>query len=255
LVDDKIFGLAGKVAVVTGGSSGIGLGCARFLSDMGASVVLADIDEAGGRAAESDIGKNCLFVKCDVTRDVDCRNMASVALARFGRVDILVNCAGIIRRKNVLELTEEEWDLSVDVTLKSIYLVSRHLIPFMVRNGGGSIVNIASGWGIKGGPKAVSYCAAKGGVVNMTRAMAIDHGPQNIRVNSVSPGDTDTPLLRDEARQLGIAEEKWLEESADRPLKRLGAPEDIAMAVYFLVSGLSPWVTGANLVVDGGGTA
>jgi NAD(P)-dependent dehydrogenase (short-subunit alcohol dehydrogenase family) len=89
----------------------------------------------------------------------------------------------------------------------------------------------------------------------MTRAMAIDHGPQNIRVNSVSPGDTDTPLLRDEARQLGIDETKWLRESAERPLKRLGTPQDIAMAVYFLASDLSPWITGANLVVDGGGTA
>jgi len=161
----------------------------------------------------------------------------------------------VIKRKDVVQLTEKEWDLSIDITLKGIYLVSRHLIPFMARGGGGSIVNIASGWGIKGGPKAVSYCAAKGGVINMTRAMAIDHGPQNIRVNSVSPGDTDTPLLRDEARQLGIDETKWLRESAERPLKRLGTPQDIAMAVYFLASDLSPWITGANLVVDGGGTA
>lgn len=253
--DDSVFRLDGKVAVITGGSSGIGLECARFLSRMGAAVVLADIDEPGGRAAESDLGRQSLFVKCDVTKDEDCRNMATVVMARFGKVDILVNCAGVIRRKDIAELDEKEWDLSIDVTLKSVFLVSRHLIPFMARNGGGSIVNIASGWGIKGGPKAVSYCAAKGGVVNMTRAMAIDHGPQGIRVNSVSPGDTDTPLLRDEARQLGIDEKKWLQESADRPLKRLGTPEDIAMAVYFLVSGLSPWVTGANLVVDGGGTA
>ena len=116
-------------------------------------------------------------------------------------------------------------------------------------------MNIASGWGVKGGPRAVSYCAAKGGIINMTRAMAIDHGHQNIRVNSVSPGDTDTPLLRDEGRQLGVDEDKWLAESAERPLRRLGRPDDIAMAVYFLVSGLSPWITGANLVVDGGGIA
>lgn len=255
MTGDDIFRLDGKVAVVTGGGSGIGLGCGKFLSRVGASVVLADIDASMGRKAESDIGGNCLFVKCDVTSDEDCRNMASAVVARFGRVDILVNCAGVIRRKDVVDLSEKEWDLSIDVTLKGTYLVSKYLIPFMARGGGGSIVNIGSGWGVKGGPKAVSYCAAKGGVINMTRAMAIDHGPQNIRVNSVSPGDTDTPLLRDEARQLGIDENKWLEESAERPLQRLGTPEDIAMAVYFLVSGLSPWITGANLVVDGGGTA
>ncbi|MDO9507814.1 MAG: SDR family oxidoreductase [Thermovirgaceae bacterium] len=255
MANEELFRLDGKSAVITGGASGIGLGCGKFLSDMGASVVLVDLDEGKGRAAEAEIGSRCLFVRCDVTKDEDCRNMASSAVARFGRVDILVNCAGVIRRKDVVELGEKDWDLSIDVTLKGTFLVSKHLIPFMARAGGGSIVNIGSGWGVKGGPKAVSYCAAKGGVINMTRAMAIDHGPQNIRVNAVSPGDTDTPLLRDEARQLGINEEKWLEDSAERPLKRLGRPEDIAMAVYFLVSGLSPWITGANLIVDGGGTA
>ena len=255
MINEVLFRLDGKTAVITGGASGIGKGCGKFLSEMGASVVLADLDEKKGREAEAEIGGRCLFVRCDVTRDEDCRNMASVAVARFGGVDILVNCAGVIRRRDVVELEERDWDLSIDVTLKGTYLVSRHLIPFMVRSGGGSIVNIGSGWGVKGGPKAVSYCAAQGGVINMTRAMAIDHGPQNIRVNSVSPGDTDTPLLRDEAHQLGIDEKKWLEESAERPLKRLGTPEDIAMAVYFLVSGLSPWITGANLIVDGGGTA
>ncbi len=253
--NEKLFSLEGKTAIITGGASGIGLGCGKFLSGMGASVVLVDLDEEKGRIAEAEIGNRCIFVKCDVTRDEDCRNMASVVVARFGSVDILVNCAGVIRRKNVIELDERDWDLSIDATLKGTYLVSKYLIPFMIRAGGGSIVNIGSGWGVKGGPKAVSYCAAKGGIINMTRAMAIDHGPQNIRVNSVSPGDTDTPLLRDEARQLGIDEEQWLKESAERPLRRLGNPEDIAMAVYFLVSGLSPWITGANLMVDGGGTA
>ena len=135
MIDEKIFRLDGKVAVVTGGSSGIGLGCARFLSEMGSSVVLADIDEAGGRSAEAAIGRGSLFVRCDVSSDEDCRNMASAVIARFGQVDILVNCAGMIRRKDVVQLTEKEWDLSIDVTLKGIYLVSRHLIPFMARGG------------------------------------------------------------------------------------------------------------------------
>jgi NAD(P)-dependent dehydrogenase (short-subunit alcohol dehydrogenase family) len=252
---EELFRLDGRTAVITGGASGIGLGCCKFLSMMGASVVLADLDEGKGRTAEGEIGGRSLFVKCDVTSDEDCRNMASAAVARFGRVDYLVNCAGVIRRKNVVDLTEKEWDLTLDVTLKGAFLASKYLIPFMARIGGGSIVNIASGWGVKGGPRAVSYCAAKGGIINMTRAMAIDHGHQNIRVNYVSPGDTDTPLLRDEGRQWGVDEDKWLAESAERPLRRLGRPDDIAMAVYFLVSGLSPWITGANLVVDGGGIA
>jgi NAD(P)-dependent dehydrogenase (short-subunit alcohol dehydrogenase family) len=174
---------------------------------------------------------------------------------KFGRVDVLVNCAGVIRRKSVVDLTEEDWDIVIDVGLKGTFLVSKHLIPLMAAGGGGSIINIGSGWGVKGGPKAAAYCAAKGGIINLTRAMAIDHGPQNIRVNCVSPGDTDTPLLRDEARQLGIDEDEWLAESAERPLARLGEPKDVAMAVYFLASDLSSWISGANLVVDGGGTA
>jgi NAD(P)-dependent dehydrogenase (short-subunit alcohol dehydrogenase family) len=117
------------------------------------------------------------------------------------------------------------------------------------------MVTFGSGWGLKGGPRAVSYCASKGAVVNLTRAMAIDHGPQNIRVNCVCPGDTDTPMLRGEARQLGIDEGTFLASSAERPLARLGTPEDIAQAVLYLVSDASAWVTGASLVVDGGGIA
>ncbi|MCF7936633.1 MAG: SDR family oxidoreductase [Synergistales bacterium] len=251
----KTFGLEGKVAVVTGAASGIGRGCARFLAETGASVVLADINRSDGEAAVSELGKAARFVECDVTSADSCRRMAETVGNAFGGVDILVNCAGVIRRQSVVDLEEKDWDISLDVTLKGVYMVSRFVVPLLERRGGGSIINIGSGWGISGGPKAAAYCAAKGGVVNLTRAMCIDHGPQNIRVNCVSPGDVDTPLLREEGRQLGMDEQEWLKESADRPIARLGRPEDIARAVYFLASDLSQWVSGANLVVDGGGTA
>ena len=126
----------------------------------------------------------------------------------------------------------------------------------MAEGGGGSIINTGSGWGLKGGDKAAAYCAVKGGIVNLTRAMAIDHGSQNIRVNSVNPGDTDTALLREEGRQLGHETQAFLKDSAKgRPLERLGTPEDIAKAVLFLASDLSSWVTGTAIVVDGGGIA
>jgi len=125
----------------------------------------------------------------------------------------------------------------------------------MEKNGGGSIINTGSGWGLKGGDQAAAYCAAKAGVVNLTRGMAIDHGPAGIRVNCVCPGDTDTPLLRDEAKQLSRDEASFLVASAERPLNRLGTPQDIANAVLFLASGMSAWVTGSVLVVDGGGLA
>jgi NAD(P)-dependent dehydrogenase (short-subunit alcohol dehydrogenase family) len=125
----------------------------------------------------------------------------------------------------------------------------------MIKNGGGSIINTGSGWSLKGGENAVSYCAMKGGTLNMTRAMAIDHGKHNIRVNCVCPGDVDTPLLRSECRQLGEDVNEFMKEAAYRPLNRVGAPEDVANAVLFFASDLSTWVTGAYLVVDGGGIA
>jgi NAD(P)-dependent dehydrogenase (short-subunit alcohol dehydrogenase family) len=125
----------------------------------------------------------------------------------------------------------------------------------MIRSGGGSIINIGSGWSLKGGPRAASYCAAKGGVVNLTRAMAIDHGKHNIRVNCVCPGDVDTPMLRSECDQLGEDPATFMREAANRPLGRVGTPEDIANAVLFLASPMSSWITGAALVVDGGGLA
>ncbi len=250
----KVFSLSGKVIVVTGAASGIGHGVASFLREAGASVVLTDLDKEKGEKAAREMGEGAFFLPCNVTSNEDCRALGAALKEKFGAIQGLVNCAGVIRRKNSVDLEEKDWDISIDVSLKGTWLVSKYLLPLMMEKGG-SVVNIGSGWGIKGGPNAVSYCAAKGGIVNMTRAMCIDHGARNIRVNCVSPGDVDTPLLRSEAVQLGLDMDAWLRESADRPLGRIGTPEDIAKAVYFLVSDLSTWVSGANLVVDGGGTA
>ena len=249
------FGLKGKVIVVTGAASGIGKGCAAFLASVGASIAIWDRDRTKGEEAASEMGNNATFIECDIASEASCQLATAKTIQQYGSIFGLVNCAGVIRRKDVTELEEKDWDIVLDVGLKGAYLASKYIVPELVKNGGGSIVNIGSGWGVKGGPKAVAYCAAKGGIVNLTRAMAIDHGPQNIRVNCVCPGDVDTPLLRDEARQLGYDLDKWLAESADRPLGRLGTPLDIAKAVYFFMSDLSPWASGANLVIDGGGTA
>jgi NAD(P)-dependent dehydrogenase (short-subunit alcohol dehydrogenase family) len=155
----------------------------------------------------------------------------------------------------VIDTTEEEWDRVMAVNVKSIFLMSKYAIPYMEKAGGGSIINTSSGWGLKGGGNAVSYCASKGAVTNMTRAMAIDHGKQNIRVNAICPGDTDTPMLRNEAKQLGEEEEKFLAEAAQRPLGRYAQPIEIAQAVLYLASEASSYVTGTALVVDGGGLA
>ena len=244
--------LDGKVAIVTGGSSGIGRAIAQKLSDAGAKVAILDIKADGERVAEEIKAK---FYRCDVTSSSEVKEAIESIYRELGRIDIVVNAAGVIVRKDTVEISEEEWDKVINVNLKGPFLVSKYAIPYMVKSGGGSIVNIASGWGLKGGPKAVAYCASKGGLVNMTRAMAIDHGKNGIRVNCVAPGDVDTPMLREEAKQLGISWDEFIRDAANRPLGRIGEPDDIANAVLFLVSDLASWITGATVVVDGGGIA
>lgn len=254
----SLLSLEGKVAIVTGAASGIGRSTAIRLAEMGASVAVLDIDEKMGCETVKEIETHAgtaAFIKCNVSLKSDCQRAIQAVIDRNVRIDILCNCAGIAIRKDVVELNEEEWDRAIDITLKSVYLLSHEAIPHMIRNGGGSIINIGSGWSLKGGPRAASYCAAKAGVVNLTRAMAIDHGKRNIRVNSVCPGDVDTPMLHSECAQLGQNKEEFLREAANRPLARLGTPDDIANAVLFLASPMSSWITGAALVVDGGGLA
>jgi NAD(P)-dependent dehydrogenase (short-subunit alcohol dehydrogenase family) len=250
--------LNGRVALITGGASGIGRATALLFAREGAAVGVADLDGAGAGAVVREIevaGGLALGIPCDVSRAQDCRRAVQATLASFGRLDVLFNNAGIIRRADVLGTTEEEWDRVMAVNVKSILLLSKEAVPVMAAQGGGSIVNTASGWGLVGGRNAVSYCASNGAVVNMTRAMALDHGPQGIRVNCICPGDTDTGMLRHEAQQLGAVEEAFLAEAADRPLGRVGRPDEIAQAVLYLASDAASFVTGAALVVDGGGLA
>lgn len=250
--------LDNRCAIITGGASGIGLATAQLLADEGAAIVIADINAEQGKQAEAQIqsvGGKAVFVQCNVARSADCQRVVQTAVEKFGRLDIVFNNAGIIRRTDVIGISEEDWDLVMAVNVKSIYLMSKFAIPEIAKQGGGAIVNTGSGWGIKGGRNAISYCASKGAVVNMTRALAIDHGPQNIRVNCICPGDTDTPMLRNEAKQLGQAEDKFMAEAAERPLNRYAQPMEIAQSVLYLVSDAASYVTGAVLAVDGGGTA
>ncbi len=250
--------LASKVALITGGASGIGRATALLFAGEGAAVSVVDVDEAGGQAVARTIvdgGGQAIFVRCDVTRAADCQRTVQRTVSELGGLDILFNNAGIIRRATVVGTTEAEWDRVMAVNVKSIFLMGKYAVPVMAQAGGGVIINTASGWGLVGGRNAVSYCASKGAVVNMTRAMALDHGQQNIRVNCICPGDTDTAMLRSEAQQLGESEERFLAEAAERPLRRIGRPEDIAQAALYLASDASSFVTGTALVVDGGGLA
>jgi NAD(P)-dependent dehydrogenase (short-subunit alcohol dehydrogenase family) len=250
--------LNGKVALITGGASGIGRATALLFARKGAAVAVVDVNEPEGKAVVQKIideGGQAIFVRGDVTRAADCQLAVQQAFEQLGKLDILFNNVGIIRRTSVVETSEEEWDRVMATNVKSVFLLSKYAIPIMAEAGGGVIINTASNWGLVGGQNAASYCASKGAVVLLTKAMAVDHGAQNIRVNCICPGDTDTPMLRSEARQLGKPEEQFLAESAQRPLQRVGRPEEIAQAALYLASDASSFITGIALVVDGGGLA
>lgn len=191
----------------------------------------------------------------DVSKADDCRRAVEEAIGAFGRIDILFNNAGVFFPHTALECTEKEWDLQIDINLKGTFLMSKFALPVMIGQGSGVIINNSSGWGIVGGDAAVAYCASKGGVVLLTKAMAIDHGRQGIRVNCICPGDVDTPMLPEDARLRGLGWDKYLAGCANRPMGRIGTADEIAKAALFLASDDSSFMTGAALVVDGGGTA
>jgi NAD(P)-dependent dehydrogenase (short-subunit alcohol dehydrogenase family) len=250
--------LTNKVALITGGTSGIGQATALLFAHEGAQVTLTGRDESRGHAVAQEIedaGGEAIFIRSDVRFAEECRHAVEETLQVFGRLDILFNNAGVFYPNTVLDCTEEEWDLTVDISLKGTYLMCKYALPTMIAQGSGVIINNASGWGLVGGNEAAAYCAAKGGVVLLTKAMAVDHSRQGIRVNCVCPGDVETPMLYEDAQSRGMPWETYLSEAADRPMGRIGRPAEIAKAVLFLASDDSSFVTGAALAVDGGGTA
>jgi NAD(P)-dependent dehydrogenase (short-subunit alcohol dehydrogenase family) len=250
--------LAGKVAVITGATSGLGrAGAVRFGAE-GAKVVAASRREAEGKGVVEEIegaGGEAVFVACDVTEPNDVRDLISAAEERFGAVHVLYQSAGVMPTGTAPETSEEEWRLAIDVNLGGAYRLAKFGIPALVRAGGGSIVLTASELGLVGASNAAAYCASKGGVVNLTRAMAIDCGPLGIRVNCLCPGPIETPMLRE-----------WFEEAPDPAeaervqtepvlLGRIGRPDEIADAAVHLASDASSYMTGSMMVVDGGATA
>ena len=250
--------LKGKVALITGGTSGIGSATAIRFAAEGAAVAITGRNSERGEQVIRDIVANdgeALFIQSDVRIADDCRQAVEQTLERFGRIDVLFNNAGVFHPKSIPDCTEEEWDETIDSSLKGAFLMSKYVLPSMIERGSGSIIHTSSGWGILGGNKAAAYCAAKGGLIVMAKAMAIDHGPDGIRVNCVCPGDVLTPMLADDAAKRGMSWDDYAVDAADRPLGRIGTAEDIANAVLYLASDESSFVTGDALVVDGGGVA
>jgi NAD(P)-dependent dehydrogenase (short-subunit alcohol dehydrogenase family) len=250
--------LEGKVALITGGTSGIGSATAMKFAAEGAAVAITGRNtQRGEQLAQTlaESGAEALFIRSDVRLAAECRQAVEQTLERFGKIDVLFNNAGVFHPRTVPECTEEEWDETIDSSLKGAFLMSKYTLPSMIERGSGSIIHTSSGWGILGGDKAAAYCAAKGGLVIMAKAMAIDHGPDGIRVNCVCPGDVLTPMLPDDAAKRGMAWEDYAAGAENRPLGRIGTAEEIADAVLFLACDESSFVTGEALIVDGGGVA
>lgn len=245
---------AGQVAVVTGSTSGLGHATALRLAREGAAVVVNSDRPDNGAATVAEIeaaGGTAVFVQGSVASRDDCEALA-VAASELGPVSILVNNAGIERRGGVLDCTDEDWDDMLNVDLKGIFLVSRAVLPAMLEHGKGAIVNVASVLSYDVIPERAAYVAAKGGVIQLTKSMALDYGPQGIRCNAVVPGFFHTPMLEQSMIDSGDYEGTKAILTANSVFGRGGDPAELAAAVYFLVSDEASFITGAVLRVDGG---
>jgi NAD(P)-dependent dehydrogenase (short-subunit alcohol dehydrogenase family) len=248
--------IRGKVALVTGAGSGIGAACAVRFAAEGATVAGLDlqppVSESWQRAAGR--GASTLSLACDVRDESAVERAVAEVIARFGRIDVVVNAAGVAGGGAVHALAIEEWDRIVDTNLKGTFLVCKHALARMLGSGGGNVVNIASIEGLEGTEGGSAYNASKGGVVLLTKNLAIDYGRKNVRVNCICPGFIDTPMTASVFSQPGM--EEYLEKFREaHQLGRVGKPEEIASAALFLVSDDASFVTGHALVVDGGFTA
>ena len=245
----------GKVALVTGSTTGIGEACARAFAEAGADVMVTGRNEERGASVLSalrDQGASAEFLACDVRDEGIGDRLVSETVKRFGALHILVNNAGILSAGDVLETTEHQWREIIDVNVTSLFLISRSAVAQMRRQGGGSIVNIASEWGLNGEPGYLAYCTSKGAVVQITRCMSLDHAQENIRVNSVCPGEVHTQMVDEMLQESGSTPEEL---ASGVPMRRLARPSEVANCVLFLASDLSSYVTGANYTVDGGNDA
>jgi NAD(P)-dependent dehydrogenase (short-subunit alcohol dehydrogenase family) len=247
-----------KVAIVTGGAKGIGFGSTKRLLEDGASVFMFDLDEAGIKLAKEalpNFSDRLSGMKVDVSSDSQVNVAISEVGQKYGQIDYLVNCAGIQTYGTAVDTTEETWDRTFDVNVKSMYLTAKYAIPFMRKAGGGSIVNISSVQSLANQKGVVAYAASKGAINALTRAIAVDHAAEQIRCNAILPASVDTPMLRASARAFSKdrTEDEILNEwGKSHPIGRMASIDDIGQLVGFLCSDKSSFITGSSYVIDGG---
>ena len=250
--------LQGKVALITGGSSGIGEATAKLFAREGAKVVIADVQLEKGQQVVAAIqaeGGEASFVRADVSRDADAKQMVEFTVGRYGRLDVLFNNAGVESTKPVVETSEAEWDRIMAVNAKGVFLGTKHAISAIQKSGGGSIINTSSIFGLIGSPGFAAYHASKGAVRLLTKSTALAHAKDKIRANSIHPGVIETPMLREVIATESNPEQARAEWMKGEPIGRFGTPEDIAYGALYLASDESSFVTGTELVIDGGWTA
>lgn len=250
--------LAGKTAVITGAGMGIGRACAKRFAEEGAQVVVADVEVDHGEAVVEEIteaGGEARFLEVDVRRRTENERMIDHCVDTFGRIDILFCNAGITLPKTLPESTDEEMDDLIDVNVKGLLYAARAAIPYMLDQGGGSILFTASKTGLVAQKDSPVYCASKGAAVMLAKALALDYATDDIRVNALCPGVIDTPMLQRFADAMPDPEAAWREYQKEQPIGRLGTPEECADAALWLVSDEATFITGVALPVDGGFTA
>ena len=243
--------LEGKVAIVTGSASGIGRATALRFADEGAAVCCADMNVDGVKNTAEEIqkrGGKAIWLQVDVSKLPDIDKMVAATIDEYGRIDILVNNAGVYVKAPILEVTEADWDRMIDVMLKGTFFCTQRVLPYMLKQGKGKVINLASTFGAVGFTEASAYCAAKGGIINLTRQMAFDLAPKKININAIGPGPTDTPLMRPDLDRPERAR-LYLDRT---PYGRVAQPEEMASAIAYLASDEADYVNGHTLFVDGG---
>ena len=248
--------LDGKTALITGATSGIGEAAARVFAQEGARLVLTGRNQERGDALEAQLGGAAEFVPFELGTPDSANELIEEATKLLGGLDILVNSAGVVYHHTVPDTTDDIWRETMSVNVDAVFYLSRAAVIGMLERGGGVIVNVASTWGLVGAAQTAAYCASKGAVIQLTRAMAVDHAANNVRINAVCPGGVDTPMLAREAEAFGVDLEEGLRMWAmDAPDQKLATAKDIADAVTFLASDRAKHIHGAVLPVDGGAIA